>query len=45
MPLIKGKQLEANTITAGEVDVTGGTISTINAGDSAVEGSGTGLSS
>ena len=44
MPKIKGKQLEDNTVTATQTDTTNGTISTVNAGDSSVEGSGTGLS-
>jgi hypothetical protein len=43
MALIKGKQLEADTVTASKADTTNGTISTVNAGDAAVEGSGTGL--
>jgi hypothetical protein len=40
--LIKGKQIEADTITAANVDETG-TLSTINAGDAAVDGAATGL--
>jgi len=44
MPLIAGKQIKANTITASQVDVTNGAISTVNAGDAASEGAGTGLS-
>lgn len=44
MPQIAGKQLKDNTITATQVDTTNGTISTVNAGDAASEGSGTGLS-
>jgi len=44
MARIRGKQLADNTITSTQVDVTNGAISTINAGDAAVEGSGTGLS-
>ena len=43
MALIKGKQLEDDTVTASKVDTTNGGIATINAGDAAVEGSGTGL--
>ena len=43
MALIKGKQLEADTVTASKADTTNGTISTVNGGDAAVEGSGTGL--
>jgi hypothetical protein len=41
---IRGKQLADGTVTASKCDTTNGGISTINAGDSAVEGSGTGLS-
>lgn len=44
MPLIRGKQIEADGITATQADTTNGAISTINAGDAAVEGSGAGLS-
>jgi hypothetical protein len=44
MALIKGKQLENDTVTASKVDTTNGGIAEINAGDAAVEGSGTGLS-
>jgi hypothetical protein len=44
MALIKGKQLEDDTVTASKADTTNGGIAEINAGDSAVEGSGTGLS-
>jgi len=44
MARIRGKQLENATVTATQVDVTNGTISTINAGDAAVEGAGSGLS-
>ena len=44
MALIKGKQLETDTVTDRETDTTNGTISTVNGGDSAAEGSGTGLS-
>ena len=44
MPLIKGKQLEANTIVAGNVDTATGTLAVINAGDAASDGSGDGLS-
>ena len=44
MPQIAGKQLKDSTVTATQVDTTNGTISTVNAGDSASEGSGSGLS-
>jgi hypothetical protein len=44
MALIKGKQLEDDTVTASKADTTNGGIAEINAGDSASEGSGTGLS-
>jgi hypothetical protein len=44
MPLIAGKQIQDATITSTQVDTTTGTISTINAGDTAAEGSGAGLS-
>lgn len=44
MPQIAGKQLKDGTITATQVDTTTGTISTVNAGDSAAEGSAAGLS-
>lgn len=44
MPKIRGKQLEDGEVTATQADTTNGTISTVNAGDAAVEGSGTGLS-
>lgn len=41
---IRGKQLEDDTVTATQVDTANGTISTVNGGDAAVEGSGSGLS-
>lgn len=41
---IRGKQLEDSTVPAGKCDTTNGTISEVNAGDAAAEGSGTGLS-
>lgn len=41
---IRGKQLEDSTVPAGKCDTTNGTISTVNAGDSSAEGSGTGVS-
>ena len=44
MALIKGKQLEDDTVTASKVDTTNGAVSTVNGGDAAAEGSGTGLS-
>lgn len=44
MPLIAGKQIQDGTITATQVDTDNGTISTVNAGDAAAEGTGTGLS-
>jgi len=44
MSLIDGKQILDNSLTSAEADTSGGAISTINAGDVAVEGSGTGLS-
>ncbi len=44
MPKIRGKQIADNEITATQTDVTNGAISTVNAGDAAVEGSGAGLS-
>lgn len=44
MPQIAGKQIKDGTITATQVDTTNGTISTVNAGDSASEGAGSGLS-
>ncbi len=44
MALIKGKQLEDDTVTASKTDTTNGAVSTVNGGDAAVEGSGTGLS-
>lgn len=41
---IRGKQLANDTVTAVQADTTNGTISTVNAGDAAVEGAGSGLS-
>lgn len=41
---IRGKQLADDTVPAGKCDTTNGSMSEINAGDSEVEGSGTGLS-
>ena len=43
MALVKGKQIEADTVTATQIDTTNGTISTVNGGDVAVEGSGLGM--
>lgn len=43
MSLIKGKQIEADSVTATQIDTTNGTLSTVNGGDVAAEGSGTGL--
>ena len=40
---IPGKQLRDDTVTSQQADTTNGAISTVNAGDSAVEGSGSGL--
>ncbi len=44
MPKVRGKQIADGEITATQVDTTSGGISTVNAGDAAVEGSGAGLS-
>jgi len=44
MSKIRGKQIADNEVTATQADTTSGAISTVNAGDSAVEGSGAGLS-
>lgn len=44
MSKIRGKQIADGEVTATQVDTATGTISTINAGDAAVEGSGAGLS-
>jgi hypothetical protein len=44
MPKIRGKQIADNEVTATQAETTTGTISTVNAGDAAVEGSGAGLS-
>lgn len=44
MPQIRGKQLANGEVTATQADTTTGTISTVNAGDAAAEGSGAGLS-
>lgn len=41
---IRGKQLDNDTVTATQIETTTGTISTVNGGDAAVEGSGAGLS-
>lgn len=43
MPKVHGKQLKDDTVTATQAETTTGTISTINGGDAAVEGSGAGL--
>lgn len=43
MSRIKGKQLEADTVTAAQAETATGTISTVNAGDASAEGSGAGL--
>jgi len=43
MALIKGKQLEPGTITSTQCDTTTGDISTINAGDTASDGTSDGL--
>lgn len=44
MPQIAGKQLRDGTVTATQCDVTTGTISTINAGDTSSDGTAAGLS-
>ena len=44
MPKLRGKQIEDNGVTATQAETATGTISTVNAGDAAVEGSGAGLS-
>lgn len=44
MPKIRGKQIEDDSVTSTQAETTTGTISTINAGDAAVEGTGAGLS-
>lgn len=41
--LLKGKQLDTNTITNRETDTATDTVTTINAGDAAVDGSSTGI--
>lgn len=38
MPLLRGKQIEADSITAAQVDDSTGSLSTINAGDAEVSG-------
>ncbi len=43
MPKIHGKQIKDDTITSTQADTTNGAISTVNAGDTATEGAGTGL--